>query len=115
MPSTHCSRPSHLAFTVLLCAVGIFAATFADAAWLRWQRADALTLKRDLVTRLQLTDLCLFTEARYTRHLSQADLHSAFQDHPLGLEHFPTGSLVPPPAHLTQAHESLDRKTEIPD
>ncbi len=49
---------------------------------------------QQLVTQLQLTDLCLFTEAGYTRHLSQADLPSAFQDHPLGLEHFPTGSLV---------------------
>jgi hypothetical protein len=43
---------------------------------------------------LQLTDLCLFTEARHTRHLSQADLHSAFQNHPPGLEHFPTDSLL---------------------
>lgn len=52
------------------------------------------------VRELQLTDLCLFTEARYARHLSQADLHSAFQDHPLAMEHFPSGSLVLPPAHL---------------
>jgi hypothetical protein len=39
----------------------------------------------------------LFTEARYTRHPSQADLHSAFQDHPFAMDHFPTGSLLPPP------------------
>ena len=50
-----------------------------------------------LVRQLGLTDLALFTEARYTRHLSQADLHSAFQDHPSAFEHFPTGSLLPPP------------------
>ena len=50
-----------------------------------------------LVRKLQLTDLCLFTEARYTRHPSMADLHSAFQDHPLALEHFPSGSLTTPP------------------
>ena len=50
-----------------------------------------------MVRKLQLTDLCLFTEARYTRHPSMADLHSAFQDHPLALEHFPSGSLVTPP------------------
>jgi len=50
-----------------------------------------------MVQQLQLTDLCLFTEARYTRHPSMADLHSAFQDHPLALEHFPSGSLTPPP------------------
>jgi len=52
---------------------------------------------RIMVEKLQLTDLCLFTEARYTRHPSMADLHSAFQDHPLALEHFPSGSLTTPP------------------
>lgn len=51
-----------------------------------------------LVKELLLTDLCLFTEARYTRHPSMADLHSPFQDHPLSLEHFPSGSLLSPPA-----------------
>jgi len=60
----------------------------------------ALEEMRRLTRELELTDPCLFTEARYTRHLSQADLHSAFQDHPLALEHFPSGSLVLPPRHL---------------
>ena len=41
-----------------------------------------------------LTDPSLFTEARYTRHPSLADRHSAFQDYPLALEHFPSGSLA---------------------
>lgn len=44
-----------------------------------------------------LTDPALFNEARYARHASQADRHAAFQDHPLALEHFPAGSLMPPP------------------
>ncbi len=52
---------------------------------------------RITVARLGLTDLCLFTEARYTRHPSMADLHSAFQEHPMALEHFPSGSMVSPP------------------
>ncbi len=56
----------------------------------------------ELVQELQLSDLALFTEARYTRHLSQADLHSAFQDHPLALDHFPSGSLALPPLRLEQ-------------
>ncbi len=51
-----------------------------------------------LARELMLTDLCLFTEARYTRHPSMADLHSAFQDHPFSLEHFPSGSFISPPA-----------------
>ena len=51
----------------------------------------------EMVHRLLLTDLCLFTEARYTRNPALTDLHSAFQDHPLAMDHFPSGSLVTPP------------------
>jgi hypothetical protein len=58
---------------------------------------ESLQEKAMLVKTLQLTDLCLFTEARYTRHLSQADLNTAFQDHPVSLEHFPSGSFTQPP------------------
>jgi len=68
-----------------------------------------------LVRDLGLTDLALFTEARYTRHLSQADLHTAFQDHPLAFEHFPSGSLHAPPPHLRLPHADLAATTEVPD
>jgi hypothetical protein len=61
-----------------------------------------------VVQTLGLTDLCLFTEARYTRHPSQADLYSAFQDHPVSLEHFPTGSIASPPAALRRLNGKLD-------
>jgi hypothetical protein len=54
----------------------------------------------EVVKNLGLTDLCLSTEARYTRHLSQADWHAAFQSHPLALDHFPSGSALGPPAAL---------------
>ncbi len=50
-----------------------------------------------MARRLGLTDLALFTEARYARHPSQADRFAPFQDHPTSLEHFPSGSLVPHP------------------
>lgn len=52
---------------------------------------------RTLVRKLELTDLALFTEARYTRHPSQADRFAAFQDHPMALDHFPSGGMIPPP------------------
>lgn len=52
--------------------------------------------KRQLVAALGITDLALCSEARYTRHPSQADLFSAFQDFPGSFEHFPTGSLILP-------------------
>jgi hypothetical protein len=63
-----------------------------DAAWVRE--------RRELVRVLGLTDLCLSTEARYTRHPSMADLHTPFQDHPLALEHFPSGAIMALPPHL---------------
>ncbi len=63
-------------------------------------QADKLSLMRRQVSSLELTDLSLFTEARYTRHLTQADLHTGFQDHPFAFEHFPSGSLVTPPTIL---------------
>jgi hypothetical protein len=54
-------------------------------------------MKRTLVRELQLTDLCIFTEARYTRHPAMADNHAPFQEHPTALDHFPSGSLLLPP------------------
>jgi len=53
--------------------------------------------KSDIVKNLSITDLCLSTEARYTRHPSQADIFSPFQHYPGSIEHFPSGSVIPPP------------------
>lgn len=108
-------RRSRRVGLLLALALVAMAASFADAARLRARHAPAVQLVRGLVEQLQLTDLTLFTEARYTRHPSQADLHSAFMDHPLALEHFPSGSLIPPPRSLVETYENLDRKAEIPD
>lgn len=109
------SRNSHRAFVFLVITLALFLLTFADAAGRSTGRAATLEANARLVARLGLTDLCLFTEARYTRHPSQADLHSAFQDHPLGLEHFPSGSLLPPPRNLASSYENLDKKTTSAD
>jgi hypothetical protein len=87
--------------TFLLAAVVVF---YPLTQAVRYQRA--LHEQKNLVHHLMLTDLCLFPEARYARHLSQADLHSAFQDHPRAMEHFPSGSLVLPPQHLLAARPS---------
>ena len=86
------------AFLVLaVVMLTLFGISFADAAFGLSRAALALNAKAEMVEKLGLTDLVLFTEARYTRHPSQADLHSAFQDHPFAMDHFPTGSLLPPP------------------
>jgi len=64
--------------------------------------ANRLPQQRQLLSVLGLTDFALWSEARYTRHPSQADLFTPFQDFPSSLEHFPAGSLLAPAAeHLT--------------
>lgn len=108
-------RPSSLAAVLLAAAALAFAASLLDAARLNETRQAARGERRVLVEKLGLTDLSLFTEARYTRHPSQADLFSAFQDHPAAFDHFPTGSLIAPPAHLTAPYASLAGKTTSPD
>lgn len=78
--------------------------TIATAALLHAERTERRAgpgreRNRTLVTQLRLTDLCLTTEAPYTRNPSLADRHTPFQDHPVALEHFPSGSLIAPPPH----------------
>ena len=75
----------------------LFLFTVLDVAFRGGIENRRLLEMSEMVSNLELSDLSLFTEARYTRHLSQSDLHSAFQDHPLSFEHFPSGSLVMPP------------------
>lgn len=108
-------RPSTLAAVLLGIAGLAFAASLLDAARLGETRQPGRNERRALVDKLGLTDLSLFTEARYTRHPSQADLHSALQDHPAAFDHFPTGSLLAPPPHLTAPYASLAGKTASPD
>lgn len=90
--------------TVLFIGHGILlalvAGLFVHAAAARHGASPRLETSRAMVSRLGLTDLCLFTDARYARHPSMADLNTAFQDYPMSFEHFPSGSLVPPPPHL---------------
>ena len=57
-------------------------------------------VRRRIVKDLALTDLVLFTDARYTRHPAMADRHTPFQDHPVSLEHFPSGTLIAPPRQM---------------
>lgn len=88
--------------------LGLFALTAVHAVLSVRSARAGLREEASLVRRLELTDLCLSTEANYTRHLSLADFHTAFQDHPLALEHFPSGALFGPPPHLRRRHGRLD-------
>ncbi|RUM94195.1 MAG: hypothetical protein DSZ28_04480 [Thiothrix sp.] len=95
-------RKANTALTIFGLFTILLIITFIDAKLGLKTATPALESKRQLIAELGLTDLALFTEARYTRHLSQADLHTAFQDHPMAIEHFPSGSLISPPPHLSR-------------
>lgn len=96
-------RKSSIFLSFLGVSLVILAGLAADARVRAGRGACALAERRMLVKSLSLTDLVLFTDARYTRHPAMADLHAPFQDHPISLEHFPSGSLMPPPPHA-RAH-----------
>lgn len=91
-------RPSTLLAALLLPLIGGWLYLFAVHPTLAAARhAERRMAGRTLVRKLALTDLALFTETRYTRHPSQADRFAAFQDHPMALDHFPSGGMIPPP------------------
>jgi len=102
-------RKSTFFLLAMMAEAVVLGLLLVDASLSEEAQHASLHEKAALVTRLKLTDLCLFPEARYTRHLSQADLSSAFQDHPLSLEHFPSGSFTTPPKNLGRSvHENVD-------
>lgn len=62
------------------------------------ERAEATKQQQATASTLGLTDLCVATEARYTRHPAASDPIAPFMDHPGAIEHFPSGSFWRPPA-----------------
>ena len=101
-------RKSNFFFLYLLIQTLILGCLFSHASYKQKSDESHLQEKMNLVQRLGLTDLCLFTEASYTRHLSLADFHTAFQDSPMALEHFPSGTLVTHPPATKKMYENVD-------
>jgi hypothetical protein len=93
-------RKSDIFLFYVILSVGMLCLISIHAPFKQNKVEPFLKDKMELVRSLELTDLCLFTDARYTRHPSMADMTTPFQEHPLSLEHFPSGSLLPPPPHL---------------
>src|SRR5512145_1830062 len=93
-------RKSTVLFYTLIAFFSVFLFLYLHALYSIRNNAGAVAERAHMVKVLGLTDLCLFTDARYTRNPAMADLATAFQDHPLSLEHFPSGSIVSPPAKV---------------
>jgi hypothetical protein len=85
-------------FTLLMVVEALALALLVAAGHFDTERtAPARRCNRQLVRAFELTDLAIWTGARYTRHVSQADTFAAFQDSMGALEHFPEGALAPLP------------------
>ncbi len=100
-------RKSDLFFSALVAGALLICLMFMDAAISQRLDREFVQERREVVRVLTLTDLCLFTEARYTRHPSMADLHTPFQDHPLSFDHFPSGAIMAVPPHLKRKAGTL--------
>jgi hypothetical protein len=96
-------RGSSLALALLAALALALLAALAHAAWVGTAAQVRVQQARAVVRALDLTDMAWFPEARYTRHPSQADLHSAYQDAPGALEHYPAGTLLAPAMHRSAA------------
>lgn len=96
-------RKSSILFAFLMAGIVLVCSMFIHASSRQKMDMPPLLENSEIAGVLGLTDLCLFTEARYTRHPNMADLHTPFQDHPMSLEHFPSGSIMPVPLHLQQS------------
>jgi hypothetical protein len=101
-------RKSNLFFLYLAINIILLLLMFLHASFKKGAAAGLIKEKAEMVRTLGLTDLCFFTEASYTRHLSQADLHTPFQDSPMSLEHFPSGSIAAPPPGLRKINGKMD-------
>ena len=91
---------------LLLLGFAALDTTFFHQARKERQRWQGERQRATIVTAaLGLTDLCLSTEARYTRNPAVSDPLAPFMDHPGSLEHFPSGTFwaypVPSPAEGT--------------
>jgi hypothetical protein len=100
-------RKSSLFFIFIVVHIVLLGVVFTHASLKRQADIGRLQNEMRMVETLGLTDLCIFTEASYTRHLSQADMNTPFQDSPMTLEHFPSGSLVPPPRPSESSRYSI--------
>jgi hypothetical protein len=94
-------RPSFYLFMLLLLMAAIDACLLGASRLRQEAREHAVAGRQAAVFALGLTDLCVATEARYTRHPAVSDPMAPFMDHPGAIEHFPTGSWWRPLGLLT--------------
>lgn len=98
-------RPVHYLVLLLVALCVVDASLYFFSLHRREQLHNNGQLFDVVTSGLGLTDLCLSTEARYTRHPAVSDSVVPFMDHPGALEHFPTGSFWVPPRSVAELRE----------
>lgn len=93
-------RKSTLFFAVILLQLILAFSLLGHARFRMATDLPALRSMAEMSAQLGLSDLCLFTEASYTRHPAMTDFSTPFQNGHGIPEHFPTGSLIAPPDHI---------------
>ncbi|MBU0480990.1 MAG: hypothetical protein KKG47_07800 [Proteobacteria bacterium] len=94
-------RPGHILFLTIVLLIVVDTGLYLNSKKILKQRNSWTRQTNILSSALGLTDLCIATEARYTRHPSISDPISPFMDHPGALEHFPSGSFWGVPEQIT--------------
>ncbi len=105
------ARKSTVFLSYLAATTGVFIFVFVYAALERREDSSFIRERITMAQRYGLTDLCIFTDARYARNPALADLSTPFQDHPGSLEHFPSGSTIAPPAVIR--HDSGSKGSDV--
>ena len=85
-------RPSSALFIFLLLLIFIDGLLYLHSERLAGDIKKEEAVQAVAVAGLGLTDLCVATEARYTRNPAVSDPMAPFMDHPGAIEHFPSGS-----------------------
>lgn len=85
-------RPAYRFFMIILLVLVIDTVILTHVSVREEHYRDSGRLSNIVTAGLGLTDLCLSTEARYTRHPAVSDPLAPFMDHPGAIEHFPSGS-----------------------
>ena len=85
-------RPAYRFFMIILLVLVIDTVILTQVSVRKEHYRDSGYLSNIVTAGLGLTDLCLSTEARYTRHPAVSDPMAPFMDHPGAIEHFPSGS-----------------------
>ncbi len=103
-------RPSLILFLVLVTLLLADGGLYIHMRHLHTRELKSSQIADITTSALGLSDLCVSTEARYTRHPAVSDAMAPFMDHPGAIEHFPTGSFWLPPNYKQFRKKSFSPK-----